>query len=184
MQKNYTLEQIAELSSGNAEFVDVVIEENTTIRVRTRLTLVEKVSLIEELVKACSYDFEPYLNPLKLKILTAIKVLEMSTDIAIIVTGEEDIYEVYDILKAAGIINEILPYTDYQEIVNWAYESAESFKNYQNSLIGIFDEIKGKFDAQELQELVSTFVTELKENPELESLLNFYRDENISEETK
>ena len=183
MQKNYTLEQIAELSSGNAEFVDVTVQENTTIRVRTRLTLVEKVSLIEELVKACSYDFEPYLNPLKLKILTAIKVLEMSTDIAIIVTGEEDIYEVYDILKAAGIINEILPYTDYQEIVNWAYESAESFKNYQNSLVGIFDEIKNKFNEDELKNLVSVFVDEMKDNPELKALLSLYESENVLEES-
>ena len=181
MNKNYNMSQIAQLSAKKDNEIKVEIGEGMEITVNTCLSLEEKVSLIEDVVKTSVYGLEPYFNPLKLKIYAALRVLEASTDIEIIKTGEENIYEIYDILNYSGVIDKVLPHTDYQEIVNWAYESAEAFKIYQNSIMGALDEIKDKFDAEEIQNLLGTLAADVQDNPEIMNLLNLYTQENMPE---
>ena len=171
MNKNYNMSQIAQLSAKRDNEIIVEIGEGMEVTVNTCLSLEEKVSLIEDVIKASVYGLEPYFNPLKLKTYAALRVLEASTDIEIIKTGEEDIYEIYDILNYSGVIDKVLPHTDYQEIVNWAYESAEAFKTYQNSIMGALDDLKDKFNTEELQNLINV-LSDLENHPEIINILN------------
>ena len=179
MNKNYNMSQIAQLSAKKDNEIKVEIGEGMEITVNTCLSLEEKVSLIEDIVKTSVYGLEPYFNPLKLKTYTALKVLEASTDIEIIKTGEEDIYEIYDILNSSGVIDKVLPHTDYQEIVNWAYESAEAFKTYQNSIMGALEDLKDRFNTEELQNFIDVF-SDLENHPDIVNMLS---DTNTSNES-
>ena len=180
MEKKITINHIAEISAENNNEIKIELAKGLDATVRRTLPLETKVQLIEEIVTACSYGTEPYFNPLKLKTLTALKVLDASTDIEVFGDETKDIYELYDVLNEAEVINKILPYTDYQEIVNWAYESSEALIKYNNSFLGIFDGFKEKFNSDEMQQELASILEEIKSNPEVTELLNLYQNENLA----
>ena len=175
-----TLNQIAELAASTENEIKVELINGLEITVQTSLPLEKKVEIIEELVVACSYGTEPYFNPLKLKTLTALKVLDASTDINVFEDEKIDIYALYDMLNKAEVLNKVLPHTDYQEILNWAYDSSESLISYNNSIMGIVAELKDHFSSEELKKQFGSIVEELKENPDLTNLLKIYEAENLS----
>ena len=90
---------------------------------------------------------------------------------------EGDVYALYDILNNAGVLDEILPLTDYQEIINWSYESAEALIKYKNSLIGLVNEIKNKFNTEEIIGAFQSALKEAKDSPEVQELLDLYKTE-------
>ena len=99
------------------------------------------------------------------------------------VNGDEtkDIYELYDFLNETEVINKVLPYTDYQEIVNWAYESSEALIKYNNSFLGIFDGFKQQFDnSEDMQNELKGILEEIKNSPEVKDILNLYQSENLA----
>lgn len=175
-----TLNQIADLAAAvkNEEIVE--LNNGIQVRVRNRLPLEEKVHLIEEIVIACAVGTESYFNPLKLRTLTALKVLDASTDINVFEDEEMDIYKLYDILNDAGVFTKVLPRTDFQEVLNWSYDSAEAFINYNHSISGILAELKDSFNTEDLKEQLTSIMTELKDNPDLQKLLSLYETEGLS----
>lgn len=180
MEKKITMNHLAEIAAKNNNEIKIELVKGLDATVRRTLSLEEKVAMIEEIVVACSYGTEPYFNPLKLKTLTALKVLDASTDIEVFGDENENIYELYDALNKAEVMNKILPYTDYQEIVNWAYESSEALIKYNNSFLGAFDGFKEKFDSDEMQKDLMGILEEIKNNPEVKELLNLYQSENLA----
>lgn len=180
MEKKITMNHLAEIAAENNNEIRIELAKGVDATVRRTLPLEEKVAMIEDIVVACSYGTEPYFNPLKLKTLTALKVLDASTDIEVFGDGNENIYELYDALNKAEVMNKILPYTDYQEIVNWAYESSEALIKYNNSFLGAFDGFKEKFDSEDMQNELKGILEEIKNNPEVKDLLNLYQSENVA----
>lgn len=176
MEKKITMSTLADFPAKDNE-IKVELASGCEVTVRKHLTMEEKVKLIEEIVIACSYGAEPYLNPLKLKVLATLKVLDLSTDINVLDDAEADVYALYNVLDNAGILTEVLPYTDYQEIVNWSYESSEALLKYRNSFIGIMDEIKDKLNAEDLSETVQQLIDEIKTNPEIQEIYDIYKEE-------
>ena len=181
MEKKITIDHIAEISAENNNEIKIELAKGLDATVRRTLPLETKVKLIEEIVVECSYGTEPYFNPLKLKTLTALKVLDASTDIEVFGDETKDIYELYDLLNEAEVINKVLPYTDYQEIVNWAYESSEALIKYNKSFLGIFDGFKQQFDnSEDMQNELKGILEEIKNSPEVKDILSLYQNENLA----
>ena len=176
MTKNITLESLAGAAQTTKPEVTVTLENGLTITVKEKLSMEEKVAIIEDVVVACAYSDDTYFNPLKLKVLATLKTLEASTNIDIM-NFDGDVYALYDILNNAGVIDDVLPLTDYQEIVNWSYESAEALIKHKNSLIGVIDEIKNKFDTEEIISAFQSALNEAKNSPEVQDLLDIYKTE-------
>lgn len=174
-----TLEQIKNLTQEVNDVVIVELGSGLNVSVKTKLPLEKKVELIEEIVVACSYGTDPYFNPLKLKTITSIKVLAATTDIDILSDEEVNIYDLYDLLNSTGVFSQILPLTEYQEILNWAHECSEALISYNNSIMGIVAEIKDKFNAEDLQEQLLNTLNEIKNNPEVSNLLELYKSEGL-----
>lgn len=176
MTKNITLESLAEVAQTTKPEITVTLKNGVVVTVKERLSMEEKVAIIEDIVVACAYSDDTYFNPLKLKVLATLKTLEASTDIDIM-SFEGDVYALYDILNNAGVLDEILPLTDYQEIINWSYESAEALIKHRNSLIGVVNEIKNKFDTEEIIGAFQSALKEAKDSPEVQDLLDLYKTE-------
>ena len=180
MEKKITLNHIAEIAAENSNEIKIRLAEGLEATVRKTLPLDEKVKLIEEIVVACSYGTEPYFNPLKLKTLAALKVLDASTDIEVFGDDSKDIYELYDIFNDSEVIGGILPYTDYQEIVNWAYESTEALIKYNNSFLGVLNGFNNSVDSNEMQNDLMKLLEEVKNNPDVQEVLSFYKNESLA----
>ena len=176
MTKNITLESLAEVAQTTKPEVTVTLENGVVVTVKEKLSMEEKVAIIEDIVVACAYSDDTYFNPLKLKVLATLKTLEASTNIDIM-NFDGDVYALYDILNNAGVIDDVLPLTDYQEIINWSYESAEALIKHRNSLIGVIDEIKNKFDTEEIISAFQSALNEAKNSPEVQDLLDLYKTE-------
>ena len=176
MTKNITLESLAEVAQTTKPEITVTLENGLIVTVKEKLSMEEKVAIIEDTVVACAYSDDTCFNPLKLKVLATLKTLEASTNIDIM-NFDGDVYALYDILNNAGVIDDVLPLTDYQEIINWSYESAEALIKHRNSLIGVVDEIKNKFDTEEIIGAFQSALNEAKNSPEVQDLLDLYKTE-------
>lgn len=176
MTKNITLESLAEVAQTTKPEATVTLKNGIVVTVKEKLSMEEKVAIIEDIVVACAYSDDAYFNPLKLKVLATLKTLEASTNIDIS-SFDGDVYALYDILNNAGVLDDVLPLTDYQEIINWSYESAEALIKHRNSLIGIVDEIKNKFDTEEIIGAFQSALNEAKNSPEVQDLLDIYKTE-------
>ena len=173
MTKNITLESLAEAAQTTKPEITVTLKNGVIVTVKEKLSMEEKVAIIEDIVVACAYSDDTYFNPLKLKVLATLKTLEASTDIDIM-SFEGDVYMLYDILNNVGVLDEVLPLTDYQEIINWSYESAEALIKYKNSIFGVLDEMMQR---TENTENIEDLLNEIKSSPEVQDLLKIYRNE-------
>ena len=100
------------------------------------------------------------------------KTIDVSTNINCDYT---DLYEFYEILKLNGIFKEILPLTEYQEILNWSYECAESLCTYKNSFIGFIqstsaDQKNAEQAGEMLKQLLESAQT-IKNDPEIKKFM-------------
>lgn len=144
-----------------------------TVEVKEKLSLEEKVHVIEEIVNECVVNQFNYFNPLMLRTLVQVKTIDISTNINCDYT---DLYEFYEILKLNGIFKEILPLTEYQEILNWSYECAESLCAYKNSFIGFMQNMSQNAQdtgnaTQTIEQLLEVAKT-VKEDPDIQKLFS------------
>ena len=146
--------------------------KNIVVEVRKTLPLAEKVEIIQNIVNQYVVAEEYYFNPLKLRTLAQILTIKASTNIEISNEEiEQDIYALHDTLRKTHILEEILAYTDYQEIVNWSYECAEVLCKFRSSFRGFLEEMKDTNDAGNINEQLTSVLTDLKANPEILELL-------------
>ena len=142
------------------------------VEVKERLSLEEKVHVIEEIVNECVVNQFNYFNPLMLRTLVQVKTIDVSTNINCDYT---DLYEFYEILKLNGIFKEILPLTEYQEILNWSYECAESLCTYKNSFIGFIQSVsadqKNAEQAGEMLKQLLESAQTIKNDPEIKKFM-------------
>ena len=143
-----------------------------TVEVREKFTLEEKVKLIEEISNEVVLSGFNYFNPLYLRTLCQVKTIDLATNINCDYT---DLYEFYEILKQNNIFKEILPYTDYQEVLNWSYECAESLCKYKNSFMGFLQSMNAEKTNEEANETMKQLLAaaeSVKNDPEIKQFLS------------
>ena len=145
----------------NIDEIPVQIGEET-ITVKQYLPIQEKLELIGNVVMAAHEQDENYSNPVKAGVYRDLEVIFAYTNISFTDKQKEDLPKLYDMLYSSGIIAEVLkniPEDEYMEIVFGVRDSIEAIYKYQNSVLGILENIKTdysntEFDVSNLQKTI------------------------------
>lgn len=101
-----------------------------------------------------------YSNPIKVDIYTKLNIIENYTNITFTDKQKEDVCKLYDLFKESGLIEEIfnvIPEQEIMEIENSIKKAIKSIYAYQNSVMGILDNVSSDYsnlnlDALNIQE--------------------------------
>lgn len=115
--------------------------------VKQYLPIGEKLELVSNIVNL-SLDNNNFANPMRLKIFSEIEIIKAYTNISFTEKQLEDIYKLYDLLASSGLSNEIfdnIPEDECFSIINDAYATVEEIYKYNNSVLGILDNIQADY---------------------------------------
>lgn len=165
---------------SNEKIVEVELQNGSMVSVNTKLPFQKKTEIVEDIVNECAIGDIAYVNPMKLKVLASLKVIDNCTNIVVFEDNELNIYEIYDILDKASVFDDILHLTEYEEIYNLAYYGLDSLIRYNNSVIGVLEDLKERFNSENLMEEFNKIKEEVENNPNLTALLNLYETDNVA----
>ena len=141
------------------EAVPVQIGDQT-IAVRTYLPIQEKLDLIARVIVQAHEPDSNYNNPVKTDALMALEMVFAYSDLVFTDKQKEDMPKLYDLMKCNGIIDVILnaiPEAERVDVERGVYRTIDSIYAYQNSVMGILENIKQDqdmldFDINKLKE--------------------------------
>lgn len=117
--------------------------------VKQYLPINEKLALIGRVVEAVYTQEDNYNNILKAKALLALEILYSYSDIGFTDKQKEDPAKMFDLCESSGlftVIRESIPQKELQELENATYTIINNFYAYQNSAVGIINNIKNNAD--------------------------------------
>ena len=121
------------------------------IEVKQYLPLKEKLSLIQEIgISAIS---EKWVNPVSLDVLFNIKVIQYYTNINLTETQLANPEELFDTLELNGIVDfaqQHIPESEIETIRFWLKETVSAINTYNNSALGVMDNMSKNYDATKL----------------------------------
>ena len=158
----------------NENEIPVQIGEET-IAVKQYLPIQEKLALISRIVEFAHEQDYNYSNPVKIGVYRDLEIVFTYTNISFTDKQKEDLPKLYDMLYSSGIIKTIIdniPEEEYLEIVWGIKDSVEAIYQYQNSALGILDNIKNgynqtEFDVEKLQKSLE----EIADTPLIKEIL-------------
>lgn len=131
-----------------------------TIAVKQYLPIQEKLELIGNVVMQAHEQDTNYSNPVKAGAYRDLEVVFAYTNIGFTDKQKEDLPKLYDMLASTGVLQQIIkaiPEQEYSEVCCGVWNSIDSIYKYQNSVLGILDNIKNgysetEFDIASMQE--------------------------------
>ena len=160
----------------NTNEIPVQIGEET-IAVKQYLPIQEKLELISKVIMQAHEQDENYSNPVKAGVYRDLEVIFAYTNITFTDKQKEDLPKLYDMLYSSGIIDEVLkniPENEYTEIVLGVKDSIEAIYKYQNSVLGILDNIKSNYNQTEFDvEALQKALADLGNSPIVKEILPF-----------
>ena len=158
----------------NTNEIPVQIGEET-IAVKQYLPIQEKLELISKVIMQAHEQDENYSNPVKAGVYRDLEVIFAYTNISFTDKQKEDLPKLYDMLYSSGIINEVIkniPENEYREIVLGIKDSIEAIYKYQNSALGILDNIKSNYNQTEFDvEALQKALADLGNSPVVKEIL-------------
>ena len=158
----------------NTNEIPVQIGEEI-IAVKQYLPIQDKLELIGKVVMAAHEQDENYSNPVKAGVYRDLEVIFAYTNISFTDKQKEDLPKLYDMLYSSGIIDEVLkniPENEYTEIVLGVKDSIEAIYKYQNSVLGILDNIKSNYNQTEFDvEALQKALADLGNSPVVKEIL-------------
>lgn len=128
----------------NKETTPVQIGEQT-IQVRKYLPIEEKLELISKVIMQAHEPESNYNNPVKTDALIALELIFAYTDLVFTDKQKEDLPKLYDLLHCNNIdtmIIDAIGENEYNEVKAGVYRSIDAIYSYQNSVLGILDNVK------------------------------------------
>ena len=132
------------------------------IEVKQYLPVNDKLILIGDVINN-SADNNNFANPIKLSVYTNLMVLQYYTNINFTDKQKEDAPKLYDITFSSGLMDQVItaiPEKEYQDIVEGVNRTAGAVYAYQNSILGILENISQDYsnldlDATALQQKIA-----------------------------
>lgn len=130
------------------------------IEIKQYLPMQEKLQLMSKVINLSHDKDSNYSNPVKVDIYTKLNIIENYTNITFTDKQKEDVCKLYDLFKESGLMEEILnaiPEQEIMEIENSIKKAIKSIYDYQNSVMGILDNVSSDYsnlnlDALNIQE--------------------------------
>ena len=151
-------ETILTLANGN----------EVSVQVLKALTIEEKITVVEDIVNECVSNRFNYFNPMLLEILAKVKTIDAYTNI---VCDTKYLYKFYDILEGNGVFEIILPLTEYLEIVQLAFDCANSLCDYKNSFAGILQTMQAEKETNDILQQFQDAVAAIKNDDEVKDFM-------------
>ena len=130
------------------------------IEIKQYLPMQEKLQLMSKVINLSHDKDSNYSNPIKVDIYTKLNIIENYTNITFTDKQKEDVCKLYDLFKESGLMEEIfnaIPEQEIMEIENSIKKAIKSIYAYQNSVMGILDNVSSDYsnlnlDALSIQE--------------------------------
>lgn len=130
------------------------------VEIKQYLPMQEKLQLMSKVINLSHDKDSNYSNPVKVDIYTKLNIIENYTNITFTDKQKEDVCKLYDLFKESGLMEEILNAIPEQEIIeieNSIKKAIKSIYAYQNSVMGILDNVSSDYsnlslDALNIQE--------------------------------
>ena len=128
------------------------------IEVKQYLSVDEKLELITNVLEL-SHDSNNFSNPVKVSVYTTLEIIEKYTNVNFTEKQKENPTKLYDLLVGNGFaaaVIKAIPEPEYDEILTGIKQTIKSVYKYQNSILGILDNISQDYsnlnlDATEIQ---------------------------------
>ena len=142
----------------NSDVKTIVIGEQE-IEVKQYLPVNDKFILIGKVINAAA-DENNFSNPIKLDIFTCLEIVFAYTNISFTDKQKEDLVKLYDILESNHIFDqviEVIPKSEYKQIIEGVQDCSDAIYTYKNSLMGILEMVgqdysQLNFDAEAIRE--------------------------------
>ena len=142
----------------NNQVVNISYNDND-IEIKQYLPINDKLKLISDIINN-SIDEHSFCNPVKIKMFSELGVIQYYTNINFTDKQKEDFIKLYDLLQSNHLIDKIyeaIPEEEIHIIENGIFDSIESIYTYNNSAMGILDNMSKdynnlNFDAEAIKE--------------------------------
>ena len=139
------------------------------IEVKQYLPLKEKLGMIQDIgIAAIS---EKWVNPVTVDVLLNIKIIQYYTNINLTETQLSNPEELFDTLELNGIVDFVqrhIPESEIEIIKFWLKETVNSINNYNNSALGVMENLSNSYDATKID--LEALNKELK-TPEVQEII-------------
>ena len=115
--------------------------------VKNYLPIKEKMDLVSNIINQ-STDDNGFYNPMRVKLYTTLEVVYAYTNLTFTSKQKEDPFKLYDLLVSSGLAKKIfvaIPKDEYCFILNSVEETIESVYAYNNSIMGILENISADY---------------------------------------
>lgn len=146
------------------EEIKTISFNDETIEVKQYLPVQEKLILLSKIILVAHEEDYNYSNPAKVEILRDLEILFAYTNINFTDKQKEDIAKLYDLCYTSGLLAEVIaaiPEKEYKLLCDNLEKSLTSIYQYENSALGILDNIKqnhdeNEFDLKNIQEILQS----------------------------
>ena len=122
------------------------------IEVKQYISVNDKLKLISDIINK-TIDEHNFCNPVKVKVYLLIGIIENYTNISFTEKQKEDIVKLYDLIQSNGLFDkilEVIPAEEFNDLLNSTWDSIDAIYTYNNSAMGILDNITNNYDKTEL----------------------------------
>lgn len=133
------------------------------IEVRQYLPISEKLELISNVINSAHNGNANFANPVQVEAFTGLELLYAYTNITFTDKQKEDPAKLFDLVKSSHLLDNVIatiPVDEYNDLVNGVQNSVTAIYAYQNSVLGVLDNISTDYsnlnlDATEIQKALS-----------------------------
>lgn len=132
--------------------VPVQIGEET-VMVKQYLPIQDKLRLIGRVVELAHEEDYNFSNPVKINVFKELEIVFAYTNITFTDKQKEDLPKLYDALKSTNLIDNILQKLPEEELMiinKGVMDSIEAFYQYQNSAVGLLENIRNQYSNAEI----------------------------------
>ena len=122
------------------------------IEIKQYISVNDKLKLISDIINN-TIDEHNFCNPVKVKVYLLIGIIENYTNISFTEKQKEDIVKLYDLIQSNGLFDkilEVIPAEEFNDLLNSTWDSIDAIYTYNNSAMGILDNITNNYDKTEL----------------------------------
>ena len=130
-----------------------IIIADQEIEIKQYLPVNDKLELISRVINLSSEDDMKFYNVGKMEIFLNLEILFTYTNINFTDKQKEDVCKLFDLVESSGLLNQVLeriPEEEIEFIKHVLLDTVESIYNYQNSVMGILDNISQDYSALNL----------------------------------
>ena len=161
----------SKLALKKQEEIKTIDINNNTIEIKQYLPVNDKLALISKVVNLSHDSDNNFPNPIKIEIIGTLEIIYAYTNLSFTDKQKEDIGKLYDLLDSNGVVTAIIgqiPEEEYSFVINGINETIEAVYKYQNSVLGILDNISQDYSNLELD--ASTIQKEIADPENLKLL--------------